>query len=246
MPAVLGRGFVTATAAVAVTLAVTGVSQATESNFPNFTGGWSLSTADMGGAFDWTMSDNGDGTFDFGALEQNDFATIDISGTAKEDPFIIANLVVTNNSAFTETFTLTVNLPVNPTLPGGVVMGGSVTGTLTSLTDDGATLAAAQNSSIYTALIDNNPVQTLLSDPFSESVGAFQSGVIGPASFGDPIPSMPGPPVLDSIGITLEFTLSAGDSASFTSIFVVEEAVPGVGAFALIGVAGLVSRRRRR
>ena len=245
MPAVLGRGFVTATAAVALAFGITGASQATpDGNFPNFTGSWALDTNDVGGLFNWTMTDNGDETFDFSASESNEFATIDINGTMKEDPFVIANLVVTNNSAFVETFTLTVNLPINPTLPNGVVMGGSVTGTLTSLTNDGATLAAPDQGSIFTALIDGNPVATLLDSPFSQSVGAFQSGVIGPASFGDPIPSMPGPPVLDSIGITLSFTLTPGDSASFTSIFVVE--VPGPGALAVFGFAGLFARRRRR
>jgi uncharacterized protein (TIGR03382 family) len=40
------------------------------------------------------------------------------------------------------------------------------------------------------------------------------------------------------------FSLTAGDSASFTSIFVVE-AIPAPGALALMGLAGLRSRRRR-
>lgn len=52
------------------------------------------------------------------------------------------------------------------------------------------------------------------------TVGAFLSDSRS-ANFGTPIPSLPGPGVTSDIGITLKFTLTPGDSASFTGVFVV-------------------------
>ena len=48
-----------------------------------------------------------------------------------------------------------------------------------------------------------------------------------------------------AIGMQFRFTLSAGDSVSFSSLFNVVD-VPAPGAMALLGAAGLVSSRRRR
>jgi hypothetical protein len=68
-------------------------------------------------------------------------------------------------------------------------------------------------------------------------------------SFGNPIPSLAGPSALASIGIDLEFTLTPGDSASFTSIFVVVPVpVPEPGTFSLVslGILGIAAGGRRR
>jgi len=163
------------------------------------------------------------------------------------DPFIIANFVVTNNSLVDQEFSLTVTMPIDPPGLTDVSIGGSVTGTLTDLNGNGATLSSASGGSIYSALVDNAVVATLLDDPFSVSTGAFESAVVGPASFGEPIPSQPSGDALNTMAITLNFVLSAGDAASFTSIFVlVGTDIPAPGALALLGVAGLFGRRRRR
>jgi MYXO-CTERM domain-containing protein len=186
---------------------------------------------------------NPNGTFSFIGQKSNPGYKVAWSMTVNPDPFVIANLVVTNNSAVTQTFSLLVSLPVGAILPTSV-MGGSITGTLTDLNGNGASLTSVAGDSVYHALIDNNTVETLMDDPFSVSAGAFESAVVGPASFGDPIPSAPGPGVNNSIGILITFNLSAGDSASFTSIFVVQ--VPGPGGLALLAVAGAIGGRRRR
>jgi hypothetical protein len=169
-------------------------------------------------------------------------------GPEKEEMFIVANFVVTNNSLVTQTFNLSLTNIFAVNFPGlmDVSMGGSVTGSLTDLNGNGATLGSPVNGSLYTAFIDGNAVATLLDDPFSVSAGVFESAVVGPASFGDPIPSDPAPNALTSIGIDLEFTLSAGDAASFTSIFVISGMlIPGPGAIAFFALAGFAGRRRR-
>jgi hypothetical protein len=191
---------------------------------------------------------NKNGTFSyFGSLKNtlgSDKWNLGWSMTVNPDPFVIANFVVTNNSAITQTFSITVNLPIGAIVPASVT-GGSVTGTVTDLNGNGATVSAVGGGSIYTSLIDGSAWQSLLTGA-SASAGNFLSSTIGPDSFGGPvIPSLPGPAVVNTIGITLEFDLTPGDSASFTSIFVVEP-IPGPGGVALLSVAGLVGMGRRR
>ncbi|MCA9292026.1 MAG: hypothetical protein KDA25_12920 [Phycisphaerales bacterium] len=154
-----------------------------------------------------------------------------------------ANFVVTNNSANTETFTLVM------TLNSGVViadalMAGSVVGTVTDLTFDDATVAAVGGSSIYKGQIDGTTVQTLLDDPFSQNAGgALQSSAVGPEDFGTPNHIASGEDLDTSISIVLEFTLTAGDSASFSAVF---EVIPAPAALPLLAGFGLLGRRRRR
>ncbi len=159
-------------------------------------------------------------------------------------PFVTANLVVTNaDQVNSQTFSLvmTLNVPrpvVNP------LMNGSIVGTVLDLTGDDATVSALGDSSIYTARIDFVDERSLMVDPFSASAGApFFSGPVGPEDFGIPVPEVASQDVNTTIQIFLEFELSPGDSASFVSIF---EIVPSPGGLAVLGLAGLAGRRRRR
>jgi hypothetical protein len=154
---------------------------------------------------------------------------------------IILNYVVTNTSNATQTFTITDNIAAN--VGGPTFISGSVTGTVTDLNGNGATVATSPaGSSIYSALIDLGTVRTLMDPGFSFSAGNFLSATGGPQSFA----LEPSIAVTAFIGITLTFTLTAGDSASFTSIFtVVPIPAPGA-AVALCGLAGSVALGRRR
>ncbi|HOB74670.1 MAG TPA: PEP-CTERM sorting domain-containing protein [Phycisphaerae bacterium] len=164
---------------------------------------------------------------------------------ADTDPLVQAVFSITNQSATnTQTYSLTVSMPVTPALAPPNLMGGSVTGSLTD-TGGGAMLTSNGATAVYTALINGVPVQTLLDSPYSVSAGAFQGVQIGPLDFGVPIPSAAAPNVsVDTIGIQLQFTLSPGDSASFTSVFVVEP-VPEPTTMALLGLVSLAMCRRR-
>lgn len=166
------------------------------------------------------------------------------------DPFIVSNIAVTNTSLVTQTFVISVQMPIDTSMSGFpfICIGGSVVGSVTDGNGDGATLASPVNGSLYSAFVDGNLVATLLDDPFDAVVtDPYLSAGVGPVDFGSPIPSQL---VLTqatmSFGITLAFTLTAGDTASFTSIFVVEGCIPGPASLALLAVAGMAGSRRRR
>ena len=165
------------------------------------------------------------------------------------DPIINGVVGVTNLSGSTQQFTLLFTLPIAPAIPGGTVIGGSVQGGATDNNGNGVTISTPTGSAFYSALIDGSVVQMLYPDPSSYSAAPFNSTTVPNASFGNPIPSQSGPAALSTIGIQIDFLLTAGDSASFTSVFVVEPAVVPVPAAAwllgsaLLGLAGLRSRR---
>lgn len=170
--------------------------------------------------------------------------------TLDQDPYVNAIVALTNNTLVTQTYVISVLLPVFPVLPSSLI-GGSIQGGITSDATAG-TLAsnAVSANAIYTASIDGTTAATLLPHSSSVSSGPFLSAsFLSPPntlSFGTPIPSQPGPAVASTIGLTLEFTLTPGDSASFTSVFVVEP-VPEPGTFGLvsIGIVGIAALRRR-
>lgn len=197
---------------------------------------------------DPTGSGSGD-VFEFVGSWSNGDVDLTWDILADPDPFINGNVAVTNNTAMTQTFMLDVTLPIAPTLPTSV-LGGSVQGGITA-DADGGTLSSVGNS-IYRALIDGaefGEPANLFDHLTSVTVGAFESDSLMAGgnsfdNFGTPIPSASGPAINSSIGIRLEFSLTPGDQATFTSSFVAE--IPTPGSMAVFGVAGLAIARRRR
>ena len=187
---------------------------------------------------------NPNGTFGFFGNAQANVAegshSIGWDMLVNPDPFIIANLVYTNVSGGTQNVTVEVVLPIGMPM-SSTLIGGSVSGSLTDANGDGATFTALGGGA-YTALADGSVAASLLSG-VSVNAGPFGSALIGPDSFGTPIPSQPYGAINSTMALRYEFSLTAGDSVSLAGSFV---AVPGPGAVALLGVAGLVARRRRR
>jgi hypothetical protein len=145
------------------------------------------------------------------------------------DPFVLNNILVTNNSASTQIFTAFVGLPTTFVAPN--VITGSVR---TSVIDgglDGATVATVSGQALYQAQIDLTTVASLQSHPFSVTAPVGGS-ITASASFG---PTANGVPVTSSIGIQLRFSLTPGDTAAILSRF--DVVVPEPTSAALIGAA---------
>lgn len=156
------------------------------------------------------------------------------------DPVVSNFISIQNNLLTAQTFTITVQIPIAPSIGSPITIQGSVGGSITDFNGNGATLTKPTGA-IYTALVDGLPVQTLLNAPQTVTAGVFGSQTFGPASFG---PLAYAAPAVSDIGITMSFTLSPGDLVSYTSVFVV---TPEPGTLLLVGsgIAGLVAYGRR-
>jgi len=183
-----------------------------------------------------------------GGLTVGDLKLDNWNMTFDNDPVITGVTAVTNlNLISSVQFTMVFTLPTGPIGPS-TLTGGSVQGGMTDNTGDDATVSTATGSAFYQGLIDgvSDPARTLYADPQSFSAGgAFLSGNIPSTAFGTPIPSLPSPAVAGNIGIRLDFILTPGDSASFTSNFVVVVPEPATGALVALGLVVLAAHRRR-
>jgi hypothetical protein len=179
-------------------------------------------------------------------LNMGDLTLNNWSLTLDRDPVQTAIIAVTNNTLAIQQFTLTFSLPI-VAIPGGTLIGGSIQGGVTDNNSGSATLSSVTGGSIYTALIDGTPVGNLYTDPTSVTALNNLSNSLTPAAFGTPIPSQPSIPALVNIAIKLDFTLTPGDSASFTSNFhVVPIPEPGTALLMAMGLGVLAARRRQR
>ena len=147
-----------------------------------------------------------------------------------------------NLSGSTVVFDLVLAMPIAFTGPG--LYGGSVSASLT--TQGSGSFLDAGGAPVWTATTGGQTIATMLNGPISVSRATAGSSSVGSDSFGQPIPGMPGPEFASDLSVRLRFTLTAGASASFTSVVVGQ--VPAPGAAILLGLAGLATpgRRRRR
>lgn len=163
--------------------------------------------------------------------------------TADPDPSVTNIISVTNNTVATQTFVISVNLPVGITFGPPSLIRGSIQGGGTDNNFNGVTITNSGVTSIYDAQIDGSSVRTLMDNPLSVSgVGSIS---LASQSFGIPVQESVAVATTSSIGLTLRFTLTAGDSASFTSVFDVQPVPePGTALLFGLGLAGLAARRR--
>jgi MYXO-CTERM domain-containing protein len=184
-----------------------------------------------------------DGTNDWG-LSELSWHNV----TLNYDPFMSASVNIVNNALFTQTYTLIFTMPIAPPIFGGTLIGGSVGATFTDSNFSGIGSALSTDgpgTALYYGRIDNVDVLPLLSDvttlsvlvPGDSASTNKNAGLVGPA--------IPGPIATNSIGIKFEFTLTPGDTATFSSSFKVEP-VPEPAGLSLLAVGAFLAVRRRR
>lgn len=161
---------------------------------------------------------------------------VDWDCVANSDPFVDATIVVTNTDIVTHTYTMFMPLAIVPIAPV-TSMSGSVSSTLVGAPFVGGALAAGL-SPVYQGYIDGGNVANLWNPGYVLATTDSDSDT---TAFG----STPGPAALTTIAIKLEFTLTAGSSATVTGIFDIQ-AVPAPAGLALLGLAGITRGRRRR
>lgn len=193
---------------------------------------------------------NGDGTYTLAGVGYGTNFNCDWSITVDPDPQIFGSFTLTNLSPLTQTFVLTVTLPVTPALPGPNVMGGYFGDvTYTDFNNSGAvTLATVGLDPFYLARVDGAGVVPLGSFSATASGGPGVFGTISQHIFGAPIPSDPAPAVNTNMSYVLKFSLSGNDRVQFDALFRIDPVTaPEPGAVLLIGLglAGIVAARRR-
>ena len=196
--------------------------------------------------------DNSDGTFQYlGDLTGTDWS-FDWDCTVRPNTpsllggggaFVDAAIVVTNNSASTQTFSVLMSL--GTTIVGPTSINGNVAATVVAnaFGVDGV-LSAASGSSVYAGFIDLNdpnvdvPVATLMDDSYSLVSSGFT-----PANDAEAFAGGVGGDVNANIALLLTFTLTAGATATVSGFF---QVIPAPAAIALFGLLGVSPRRRRR
>jgi hypothetical protein len=158
------------------------------------------------------------------------------------DPFVLNNIIITNNTLATQIHTVNVGLPTSFAAPNKI--SGTITTSIIDGALDGATAASVVGVPVYQAIIDNTSiVGTLQNHPFTLSPPSSVVSTSANASFGPVVNAVP---VVSSISIQLRFTLTPNDTIAILSRFDVV-AVPEPASWLLGGVAlAFVARARRR
>lgn len=154
--------------------------------------------------------------------------------------FTAGNFLVTNLSTSSMVFDLVISMPIALTGPG--LFGGSVSAGVT--TQDAGSFASLGDTPIWTASSGGLTIASLLRGPISVDRTGAGSSIVGTDSFGQSSETGDSAGFGDDLTVRMQFTLSGGASASFTSVLVGQ--VPAPGAAALLGLGGLLVNGRRR
>jgi hypothetical protein len=159
------------------------------------------------------------------------------------DPFVTGTFTMTNETAAARDYVVDFSLPIAPAL-SACLLSGQVAGTLTDANGSGsALLTSVGGGFVYSALADDAFVQGLMANASHQVSTANGTSSFSGGSFGFPTP-VRGPAINLTIGIRFSFSLSAGDSVSFSSVFVANP-VPGPATLMVAATFAAIGRRRR-
>ena len=209
------------------------------------------------GSYTFSQEDDANGMFNFAGTLQylnpsNPFELITLDYNLNGKPFVYngffdgvlvsGNLAVENQFDNAVDVRLQVILPIFPGISPASLLAGSVAVGLTS-DSGGGDLSSLTDTPVWQATADGETVASLLFDPFLlHNSGLGSSGTDADFGFPDPID---GPAIDDSIGLDINFNITSLDQASFTSVFSAVP-IPAPGGLAVLGLAALGLRRRRR
>ncbi len=158
---------------------------------------------------------------------------------ADPDPFIDAVFSVTNMSATTQTFTVNFGLGVSPSFTNGAMLG-DLTADFEDTSGDGGVTFSVDS---WWGQVNGVNAMALSTASFTPVI-CSGSNCTGSFSTSDGPLSYTG--VVNDIGLSMSFTLSAGDTASFDTRFEIQP-VPVPAALWLFGsgLLGLIGMARR-
>jgi len=158
------------------------------------------------------------------------------------DPFVTGTFSLTNETTVSRDYVLDFSLDISPAMTESS-LAGQIFGTITDANGSGSALMTAINGGfVYSALADELFVQGLMQNASHQVTSVGGSTSFSGGSFGFPVP-VSGPAINSSIGIRFAFSLSAGDSVSFSSVFVANP-IPAPAAIVMGGLLGVGSRKR--
>jgi hypothetical protein len=167
-------------------------------------------------------------------------------GSAASAAVISINHTFYNASFSTRRFEMTVELPGTGIGSGGIEWRkvGGMAITLSDLNGNGATLTNAGQQPIYQAKVDGALVKTLGAPGWQYlplQAGPFDSATTPVQNYNELLDANVNPG--GALTLSIAFELSAGDSASVNATF---EVIPAPAPIALLGIAGVMGRGRRR
>ena len=203
--------------------------------------GWSYWLGNENGWVENTAPD----LFEYGGDATWDECWFAWENEVEVDPGLGFGLTITNTQSFTETFSIVLDVAV-PGWSDGTLQGASIGGSVSDTNFDGNASLMAADPSLMGAFLDGNR-QIDLGSGLDVSVdilggtstfGPFSKGLSGGAA------TIVGPSTTDGLlSIEIDFTLSAGDTASFSGGYLVEY-VPSPAAILALGGLGAFRRRR--